>query len=334
MAAEAGPVGVLLMAYGTPASSDGVEAYYTHIRRGRPPTPEQVADLRRRYDAIGGVSPLLERTRAQVSCVARELGPGFVVELGQKHAAPFIEDAAAALAAAGVSSVVGVVLAPHYSALSVGEYHARASRVDVPYVGVESWHVEPELVGLLADRVKAALAEFPYGARVLTLVTAHSLPSRVIDMGDPYPQQLQETAQAVMAAAGVPDAGWRLAWQSAGRTPEPWLGPDVLEVIRSLGEEGGLDGVVVCPAGFTSDHLEVLYDIDVDARRAAEEFGMRLVRTPSLNDDPALCALLARLVRSAAPPAGSGHRSTPASGTGGAQNAGVGEGEGGGEGGR
>ena len=296
MAAE---VGVLLMAYGTPAAPEAVEAYYTHIRRGRPPSPEQLDDLRRRYDAIGGVSPLLERTRAQVACVAQELGPGFVVEFGQKHAAPFIEDAASSLAAAGVSSVVGVVLAPHYSALSVGEYHARASRVDVPYVGVESWHVEPELVEMLADRVKMALAEFPYGARVLTLVTAHSLPSRVIDMGDPYPRQLQETAQAVMAAAGVPAAGWRLAWQSAGRTPEPWLGPDLLEVIQSL-EGESYDGVVVCPAGFTSDHLEVLYDIDVDAHRVAESLGLRLVRTASLNDDPALCRLLARLVRQSA----------------------------------
>jgi protoporphyrin/coproporphyrin ferrochelatase len=295
MAAE---VGVLLMAYGTPAAPEDVEAYYTHIRRGRPPSAEQLDDLRRRYDAIGGLSPLVERTRAQVACVSQELGPGFVVGFGQKHSAPFIEDAASVLVAAGVSSVVGVVLAPHYSALSVGEYHARASRVDVPYVGIESWHVEPELVEMLADRVKTALADFPYGARVLTLVTAHSLPSRVIDMGDPYPQQLQETAKAVMAAAGVPDAGWRLAWQSAGRTPEPWLGPDVLEVVRSL-EGEAYDGVVVCPAGFTSDHLEVLYDIDVDASRVASELGLRLVRTRSLNDDPALCRLLARLVRGA-----------------------------------
>lgn len=300
MAAEAGPapVGVLLMAYGTPAGPDDIEAYYTHIRRGRPPTAEQVDDLRRRYEAIGGVSPLLARTQAQVAGVARELGPGYAVGLGSKHAPPFIEDAAASLVAAGVSSLVGVVLAPHYSALSVGEYHERASQVGVPYAGIESWHLEPELVALLADRVKGALAEFPYGARVLTLVTAHSLPSRVIDMGDPYPRQLQETAEAVMAAAGVPAAGWRLAWQSAGRTPEPWLGPDVRDVIRSL---EGFDGVVVCPAGFTSDHLEVLYDIDVDAAAVASERGMRLVRTPSLNDDPALCSLLARLVRTAAP---------------------------------
>jgi len=291
------PVGVLLMAYGTPASTDDVAGYYTHIRRGRPPTDEQLADLVRRYDAIGGVSPLLERTRAQVRGVAAALGDGFVCGLGQKHAAPFIEDGMASLLAAGVRGVVGVVLAPHYSALSVGEYHARATAAcdgAVPYAGVASWHVEPGLIDLLADRVKVALGRFPYGTRVETLITAHSLPSRVLDMGDPYPSQLQATAEAVMAAAGVPAAGWRLAWQSAGRTPEPWLGPDILEVIRSL---EGFDGVVVCPAGFTSDHLEVLYDIDVDARRVAEEMGMRLERTQSLNDDPALCTVLADVAR-------------------------------------
>lgn len=298
----AGEVGVVVMSYGTPAGPEAVLDYYTHIRRGRPPTDEQLADLVRRYDAIGGLSPLLARTQAQAACVARALGPRFVVELGQKHAAPFIEDAVGSLLDRGVTSVVGVVLAPHYSALSVGEYHSRAAEAcgAVPYVGIESWHDEPELVSMLADRVSAALGRFAYGARVLTLVTAHSLPSRVLNMGDPYPAQLQETAELVMSQAGVPAAGWRMAWQSAGRTPEPWLGPDVLEVVRSLAGEG-FEGVVVCPAGFTSDHLEVLYDIDVDAARVASEAGLRLERTESLNDDPALCGLLARLVRQAAP---------------------------------
>jgi len=298
-----GPVGVLLMAYGTPASLDDVEGYYTDIRRGRPPTPELLAELKGRYEAIGGISPLLARTRAQVAGVQAALGDGFVCALGQKHAAPFIEDGLASLVEAGVSSVVGVVLAPHYSALSVGEYHARAAaalEARVPYAGVASWHLEPGLVSALADRVKAALASFDGGERVLTLVTAHSLPARVLELGDPYPTQLAETAAAVMAEAGVPASGWRVAWQSAGRTPEPWLGPDILEVVGSL---EGFDGVVVCPAGFTSDHLEVLYDVDVQARAAAAARGLRLVRTASLNDDPALCSVLAAVVRRAAAPA-------------------------------
>lgn len=299
MAAD-GPVGVLLMAYGTPASLESVGEYYTHVRRGRPPSEEQLADLVRRYSAIGGVSPLLERTQAQVRGVAAALGDGFVCGLGQKHAAPFVEDGVAALVSAGVRGVVGLVLAPHYSALSVGEYHERAASAcgAVPYAGVSSWHVEPGFVGLLADRVSQALARFPYGAKVETLVTAHSLPARVLDMGDPYPAQLQETAEAVTALAGVPAAGWRLAWQSAGRTPEPWLGPDLLEVIRSL--ELNVEGVVVCPAGFTSDHLEVLYDVDVEARRVAADIGLRLERTASLNDDPVLMGVLADVVRRAA----------------------------------
>jgi ferrochelatase len=284
--------GVLVMAYGTPASLDDIEAYYTHIRRGRPPSPEQLADLRRRYEAIGGVSPLLERTTAQVDALRRELGEGFVVELGQKHAAPFIEDGMRALSGGDV--VIGVVLAPHYSSLSVGDYAARAEAVGRIRM-VESWHLEQGLISLLAERVTDAVGRFGDGARIETLFTAHSLPARILEMDDPYPDQLQQTASAVAARAGLKT--WREAWQSAGRTPEPWIGPDILEVIRGLPDEG-FDGVVVCPAGFVSDHLEVLYDIDVEARGVAEEVGLRLERTASLNDDPRFIKTLAGVVRS------------------------------------
>jgi ferrochelatase len=276
-------VGVLVMAYGTPASPDDVEAYYTDIRRGRPPTPEQLADLQRRYDAIGGISPLLERTRAQVAGLQAALGGGYRVALGQKHAAPFIEDGRADLIALEVDRIVGLVLAPHYSALSIGQYEDRAT----PDVMIRSWHLEDGLVDLLADRVRDAGVD----AETEVLFTAHSLPARVIEMGDPYPDQLRETAEAVAARAGVPR--WRIAWQSAGRTPEPWLGPDILEVIPTL----DASRVVVCPVGFTSDHLEVLYDIDIDARRVAEDAGKTLVRTASLNDDPRFIAVLADVVR-------------------------------------
>ena len=288
MAGDA-PTGVLVMAYGTPSSPDDVEAYYTHIRRGRAPTPEQLADLRRRYDAIGGVSPLLERTRAQVDALARVLGDEYVVALGQKHAAPFIEDGMRSLLDVGVSSVVGLVLAPHYSALSVGEYEARAKAVG-PVTMIESWHLEPGLVDLLAERVDDALARFDDRSSVETLFTAHSLPARVVEMNDPYPEQVRQTGAAVAAAAGV--ERWQVAWQSAGRTPEPWLGPDILEVIR------GLEGdVLVCPVGFVSDHLEVLYDVDIEARRVASERGALLERTASLNDDPRFIDVLSSVVR-------------------------------------
>jgi ferrochelatase len=288
-------IGVLLMAYGTPGAPEDVESYYTHIRRGRPPTEEQLADLRRRYDAIGGISPLRQRTQAQADGVAAALGEGYLVALGAKHAAPFLEDGAGTLLAAGVERIVALVLAPHYSALSVGEYaeRVRAAVGDrVPLEIVESWHLEEGFLDLLADRVVDALAQAPAGSEVL--FTAHSLPERILAMGDPYPQQLEESAEAVSERAGfVP---WSLAWQSAGRTPEPWLGPDLLEVIRAKAAEGA-HGLVVCPQGFVSDHLEVLYDVDVDAQRVASEVGVTLVRTQSLNDDPRLCTTLAEVIR-------------------------------------
>ena len=286
------------MAYGTPASADDVEAYYTHIRRGRPPTPEQLADLQRRYDAIGGVSPLRARTQAQADALQRALGEGYVVTLGQKHAAPYIEDGVATLLGARVSRIVGLVLAPHYSALSVGEYAERAAKAStVPFTMIESWHLEPALLDALAARVSDARAQLPDSAETETLFTAHSLPARILESGDPYPEQLRQTAEAVASRAGV--TRWRTAWQSAGRTPEPWLGPDILEVIRALPGDG-VDAVVVCPAGFTSDHLEVLYDVDVEAHRVADEVGVALARTASINDESAVMNALADLVRAAA----------------------------------
>lgn len=294
-------IGVLLLSYGTPARPEDVEAYYAHIRRGRPPTAEQLADLQARYEAIGGLSPLAERTAAQARGVQAALGEGFHVEAAAKHAPPFVEDGVARLAALGVRDAVALVLAPHWSALSVGEYFDRVAAaadaldrpLDVTYL--RDWHVEPELIDLLADRVAEARARFPADAVVETLVTAHSLPARVLELRDPYPDQVRQTGEALAAAAGL--ERWRVAWQSAGRTPEPWLGPDLLEVVRSLA--GEVDGVLVCPAGFTSDHLEVLYDVDVQAREAASAVGLQLERTRSLDDDPRLCALLARLVRDA-----------------------------------
>lgn len=298
-------VGVVLMAYGTPASPDDVEAYYTHIRRGRPPTPEQLDDLRHRYDAIGGVSPLAARTRAQAAALQAALDrrqPGrFVVALGNKHAAPFIEDAVAEVRAAGATRAVGLVLAPHYSRLSVGDYAARAEAAaggGLTVRTVRSWHLQPGLIDLLAARTVAALQSLgaaATGAEVL--FTAHSLPERIVADGDPYPEQLRETAAAVAALTGI--ERWRTAWQSAGRTPDPWLGPDITEVIRGLPAEGRT-GVVVCPAGFVSDHLEVLYDVDVQAAEVAAAMGLPLVRTASLNDDPAFIAVLAAVVEAAA----------------------------------
>jgi ferrochelatase len=290
--------GVLLMAYGSPERAEDVEAYYTDIRRGRPPTPEQVADLRARYDAIGGLSPLAERTRAQASGLQRVLGDDWIVELGLKHASPRVEDGAQRLLDAGVERVIGIVLAPHFSALSIAQYDERARTTlagRVPYDAVTHWGADPALVELLADRVLDAAARIAEPGRVEVLVTAHSLPVRALELDKPsYPEQLQATADRIAVRAKLPSV--RIAWQSAGRTPEPWIGPDILDVIRGLASER-FDAVVVCPAGFTSDHLEVLYDVEIEARRVAESVGLQLERTASLNDDEGFLQLLARLAR-------------------------------------
>jgi protoporphyrin/coproporphyrin ferrochelatase len=293
------PTGVLVMAYGTPATPDDIEGYYTHVRRGRPPTSELLADLTRRYEAIGGTSPLLERTREQAEGIGAALGDGFQVELGMKHAPPFIEDGVAALAKAGIDRAVGLVLAPHYSSLSVGEYAARAEAAaagaGLTLAMVRSWHLEPAYLDLLAGFVREELARLRDAQPVEVVFTAHSLPVRILDMGDPYPGQLAETAAAVAERAAVDR--WSVGWQSAGRTPEPWIGPDILDVLPSLAG-AGVAGVVVCAAGFVADHLEVLYDLDVEARALAGRLGLAFTRTRSLNADPAFCTALAGVVRS------------------------------------
>jgi ferrochelatase len=293
---------VLLMAYGTPGSPEEIEPYYTDIRRGNPPPPELLADLVRRYEAIGGISPLAERTRAQADGLARALeerAPGEVaVTIGLKHAEPRIEAGVDELVASGVRRFVGLVLAPHYRAGSVQQYldraRARAAALDpaVEVLGIESWHLEPAYLDFLAQGVRTGLAELP--ARTKVLFTAHSLPRRVVAGGDPYPEQLQGTAEAVAERVGlVPWSTWAVAWQSAGRTPEPWLGPDVLEVLRDLAATGRAEGALVCPCGFVSDHLEVLYDLDIEARKRATDLGLAFARTPVLNDDPAVLGALA-----------------------------------------
>ena len=306
---DAGPamLGVVVMAYGTPASPADIPAYYTHIRRGNAPTPEQLADLTARYDAIGGVSPLAQRTEAQRAAIEAALetrAPGLCrVALGQKHAAPFIEDAVVDLAADGIDQVVGIVLAPHFSRFSVGQYQERlataAAEHGMSAGGVEHWHLEPTYVAFLADAVREALAPLPQRTKVL--FTAHSLPERVL-VDDPYPDQLRASAAAVADAVGLDRwAGWSLCWQSAGRTPEPWRGPDILEVLRDLAATEQVEGVLVCPQGFVSDHLEVVYDLDIEAQRLADELGLEFARTRVLNAHEPTLAALADLVLAAAP---------------------------------
>jgi len=303
-----GPIGVLVMAHGTPRSTAEIAPFYTRIRRGRPPTPEQLADLERRYDAIGGLSPLTERTAAQVDGLRAALearSPGrFTVVYGAKHTEPLIEEAAAALVDAGADAAIGLVLTPHGSSLGSGEYLSRAETALAPslrLIPVPPWFAHADLVALLADRVTGALAALGPTidpARYPVIFTAHSLPERAAAEGDSYPEQLAESAGLVAAAAGLPR--WQVAWQSAGRTPEPWLGPDIREVARQLARAGDSDGFVVCPIGFVADHLEVLYDLDIELAAVANDVGLTYSRTASLNDDARFIGVLADVVADAA----------------------------------
>ena len=293
--------GVLLMAHGTPDNTARIEPFYARIRRGRAPEPAQLAELEGRYRAIGGVSPLAERTQAQVDAVRHTLeerAPGrYVVEFGAKHTEPLIEDAAATLAGDGLERVLGLVLTPHASSMGSQEYLDRAAAAlpSTPFVPIGPWYADPGFVELLAARVAAALDAQPGASAVV--FTAHSLPERVREAGDSYPEQVAESAQLVARAAGVPR--WSTAWQSAGRTPEPWLGPDVRDEVRRLAAEGDTDGVIVCPIGFVSDHLEVLYDLDVELAAVAADCGLQYARTASLNDDPAFVSVLADVITAA-----------------------------------
>ena len=306
--------GVLVMAHGTPDTPEEIEAFYSRIRRGRPPTPELLEELTGRYEAIGGTSPLTGRTRAQVEGLAAALeaaDPGrFVVRLGTKYVAPTIEDGVAELADLGVDRIVGVVLTPHQSTMGSGEYFERAgaaaAATDPPLslTVVPSWHRAPAFVPLLADRTRAVLDALDPAARaqVAVFFTAHSLPQRVVAQGDPYPDQVVESGVAIAGVLDLdadPSVTWGTAWQSAGRTADPWIGPDLLVEMERVAAAGAT-AVVVCPVGFVSDHLEVLYDLDIEALDKADSLGIAFARTPSLNDDPDFLAMLADVVRAAA----------------------------------
>lgn len=297
---------VLLMAYGTPRTPAEIEPYYTDIRRGRAPTPEQLADLVARYDAIGGISPLAARTEAQRDALQSALNAiapdTYEVVLGLKHAAPMIETAVNDLAARGFQHIIGLVLAPHYSSFSIGQYIGRARAAAEPHgltvSSIDSWATEPAFIEFLAADLRTRLSAMPENTKVL--FTAHSLPQRIIDAGDPYPAELRSTAEAVAAAAGLDSwSSWSIAWQSAGRTPEPWIGPDILAVIDDLAESENASGVVVCACGFVADHLEVLFDLDIEAKKHAEAKGLSFDRTSCVNDNASIMRALAQRVVSA-----------------------------------
>jgi protoporphyrin/coproporphyrin ferrochelatase len=301
---------VVLMAYGTPRTKEEILPYYTDIRRGRPPTEEALQDLINRYEAIGGLSPLKQLTEAQCDALQRELdgiNPGhYQVFLGLKHATPFVEEAVAEVAELGFKKIVGIVLAPHFSSYSIGQYIGRVREAAAPHnievVGIDSWAREEAFINFLAEDMKKKLATMPERTKVL--FTAHSLPQRIIDGGDPYPDELRATAELVAEKVGLTRwSQWSIAWQSAGRTPEPWIGPDILEVIDQVATtrdtDEAIDGVLVCACGFVADHLEVLFDLDIEAAHRAETLGLAFSRIECVNDNQQVMHALAKRVISA-----------------------------------
>ena len=280
---------VVLMAYGSPERAEDIPAYFADIRGGRPIRPEAVAELTERYRRIGGRSPLNEITGAQARALERELG--IPVHVGMKHWHPRIAEAAEQALAGGAEHVVGLVLAPHYSRISIGGYRERLEEalpdgVDLTFV--ESWHDHEPFLDVLAERVR--------GSDAHVVFTAHSLPARILAEGDPYRDQLLQTSRLVADKAGV--NSWSFAFQSESPTGEPWLGPDLLDELEAL-HGRGVERVLVAPVGFVSDHLEILWDIDLQAREKAAELGLELERIESLNDDPAFIRALADLVKQA-----------------------------------
>ena len=285
-------IAVVLMAYGSPERIADVPAYYADIRGGRPIAPEHLEDLVDRYRRLGieESNPLNAITEATRAALERELG--LPVFTGMKHWTPHIADAAESALASGATRIVGLVLAPHYSRLSIAGYReqlesAVGGRAEIAFV--ESWHDEDGFIALLADRIR--------GTDAHVVFTAHSLPARILNDGDPYQDQLLETSQLVADASGVDD--WSFSFQSESPTGEPWLGPDILDHLASL-HARGVEHVLVCPVGFVSDHLEIRWDIDNEAQDKAGELGMRLERIEMPNDDPRFVATLADIVRGVA----------------------------------
>lgn len=302
---------ILLMAYGTPDTLDQVEPYFTHIRGGRQPSPEAVARLRRRYELVGGRTPLLEITRSTARALEDALDANTdtgdarrSVYVGMKHWHPYIGDVMRTMAADGIERITALTLAPHYSRISLGGYRkamdeaqgATGNSFEVTFI--ERWHAQPEFIHMMAQLVEAGLERFDASERdsVVTVFSAHSLPVRIREWNDPYEQELLESSAATAREVGLTD--WRFAWQSAGETGEPWLGPDILDYLETLHAEG-VRNVLQVPIGFVSEHLEILWDIDHEAKEKARELGMTLRRTELPNDSPAMVRTLAAVVAAA-----------------------------------
>lgn len=298
-------IGLLVMAYGTPYQEADIEPYYTHIRGGRKPSQEALQDLTERYEAIGGISPLAKITEAQASGIQQALNDmqeqyEFQVYIGLKHITPFIEEAVEKMANDGIKQAASIVLAPHYSTFSIKSYNGRAQEEAAKYGiqmhSVVDWYREPGFIQYWAEQIKKTYANMKDDEReeAVLVVSAHSLPEKIIAAGDPYTEQLAETAKLLSEATGITD--YEVGWQSEGNTPDPWIGPDVQDLTRDLYEQKGYRTFVYAPVGFVSDHLEVLYDNDYECKVVCDELGASYYRPEMPNTNPLFIETLATVV--------------------------------------
>ncbi|QKS73199.1 ferrochelatase [Paenalkalicoccus suaedae] len=300
-------MGLLVMAYGTPRSVEEIEPFYTHIRRGRKPSKEDLDELVERYEDIGGISPLARITEDQANGLRDELNRRyndveFHVYQGLKHIDPFIEDAVLQMKKDGIKEAVSIVLAPHYSTFSVKSYNGRAKEeselINGPSItSVESWYEEPKFVKYWADQIKKTVGQMSDEEKEhhVVVFSAHSLPEKILQNGDPYPQQLEDTAKLIAEKAGIKN--FAIGWQSEGNTPDPWIGPDVQDLTRDLYEKEGYKAFVYCPVGFVADHLEVLYDNDYECKVVTDEVGTGYYRPEMPNAKPEFLDGLADVIQ-------------------------------------
>ncbi|EPA0406651.1 ferrochelatase [Listeria monocytogenes] len=299
-------VGLLVMAYGTPYKDEDIERYYTDIRHGHKPSEEMIADLRGRYHAIGGLSPLAKITEAQAYGLEKALNDSqdeveFKAYIGLKHIEPFIEDAVEAMHKDGIEEAISIVLAPHYSSFSVEAYNKRAKEAADKLVGprikaINDWYKQPKFIQMWADRINETAKQIPADELLDTvlIVSAHSLPEKIKQHNDPYPNQLQETADFIFEKVVVPH--YALGWQSEGKTGEPWLGPDVQDLTRELYGREKYKHFIYTPVGFVAEHLEVLYDNDYECKVVTDEVGAAYHRPPMPNSDPEFLEVLRTVV--------------------------------------
>ncbi len=299
-------MGLLVMAYGTPYKEEDIERYYTHIRRGRKPSDEQLKDLQDRYKAIGGISPLAKITEDQAKGLEAHLNKvqdeiEFKLYIGLKHIEPFVEDAVQEMHNDGIEEAVSIVLAPHFSTFSIKSYNGRAKqeaeKIGGPVIhSVESWYDEPKFISYWAKRIKSIFDDMSDQERekAVLIVSAHSLPEKIIANGDPYPDQLKETADLIVEESGVKNVA--IGWQSEGNTPDPWIGPDVQDLTRDLHEKQGFTSFVYAPVGFVADHLEVLFDNDYECKVVTDEIGANYYRPEMPNAQDEFIEILSTVV--------------------------------------